>query len=447
MSNKYQLKAGMYLLETLTSGMYNDPLSVYREYIQNSVDSIDTCNNTKNKSVNIELNPSEKRITIFDNATGISSKKAEFVLSGIGSSNKTGKGLRGFRGIGRLGGIAFSEMVTFRTKSKGDNFETTQTWDCIKLNSLLANKNNIKMSIQELFNEVTTININKAANVNSSYFEVRLDGVNSFRNYIFDYKRVKDYISQVAPVDYNHSIFSFGKKINDNIKTHINTYNHYQILLNNKPVFKPYSNQVKVTKSGFDKIEDIIFLSFHIHDKIAAYGWYGKRKEMLGSISKGDDSSGLRVRIGNILLGDEHLLDRCFREDRFNSYLVGEIHVTHPGLIPNSRRDDFIDNEIKTIFYNEIEKTIGLPISKEIRLRSRTQSDLLNINYNKIKSYQVNKDTNKQTTSKPTNQLTKNNGKMILDNKSTSVIVNHVLNNCSECKIIQDLLLNIPKTS
>ena len=41
LKKKTPFKAGMYLLETLTSGMYNEPLTIYREYIQNAVDSID----------------------------------------------------------------------------------------------------------------------------------------------------------------------------------------------------------------------------------------------------------------------------------------------------------------------------------------------------------------------------------------------------------------------
>ena len=32
---------GKHTLESLTSGMYSDPYVVYREYIQNAVDSID----------------------------------------------------------------------------------------------------------------------------------------------------------------------------------------------------------------------------------------------------------------------------------------------------------------------------------------------------------------------------------------------------------------------
>ena len=33
--------AGKFLLEILTKGMYSNPMHVYREYIQNSTDSID----------------------------------------------------------------------------------------------------------------------------------------------------------------------------------------------------------------------------------------------------------------------------------------------------------------------------------------------------------------------------------------------------------------------
>lgn len=35
------ISIGKYTLESLTSGMYLDPLSLYKEYIQNAVDSLD----------------------------------------------------------------------------------------------------------------------------------------------------------------------------------------------------------------------------------------------------------------------------------------------------------------------------------------------------------------------------------------------------------------------
>ena len=40
-SNMAEIEIGKFTLESLTTGMYNDPEIVYREYIQNAVDSFD----------------------------------------------------------------------------------------------------------------------------------------------------------------------------------------------------------------------------------------------------------------------------------------------------------------------------------------------------------------------------------------------------------------------
>ena len=38
---KRELIIGKYTLESLTNGMYASPLDMYREYVQNAVDSLD----------------------------------------------------------------------------------------------------------------------------------------------------------------------------------------------------------------------------------------------------------------------------------------------------------------------------------------------------------------------------------------------------------------------
>ena len=65
MPPKTAFKAGMYLLETLTSGMYNDPLTIYREYIQNAVDSIDLARKRGPISVKINIDPVNKVILVL----------------------------------------------------------------------------------------------------------------------------------------------------------------------------------------------------------------------------------------------------------------------------------------------------------------------------------------------------------------------------------------------
>lgn len=446
-NDKSSFKAGMYLLETLSSGMYNEPLSIYREYIQNAVDSIDLAKINKsssNFSIKIELDPFNKTINIFDNGKGIPYRKAEQILSGIGSSNKKGDGQRGFRGIGRLGGIAFSSKVIFRTKARGENIESIQEWDCVKLNNILSNQKYSNLTLKQLFNKITTFKQCKNIKTNHSFFEVSLEGVTSFRNYIFDIKKINQYISQVAPVPFDSDIFTHSRKINYFLSHNLNKYNTYDILLNGTPIYKPYKNSIKISK-GVDLIHDVKFIKLLIDDNSIVNGWYGIRKDLAGSIAREEHCSGIRVRVGNILLGDEHLLDRCFREPRFNNYIIGEIHVESHNLLPNSRRDDFVDNKTKTQFYNAIEKEIGLPVSKEIRSRSKINSEI-KLNHKKEINH---KPSLKLVISK--NNLEYNSKIITLNNIPEGVpaskILNELLKKCTDCTKLQSVLKEVEKSS
>ncbi len=445
---KSSFKAGMYLLETLTSGMYNEPLSMYREYLQNAVDSIDLMGSRNRRTlmkVTIDLEPIERRIRIFDNGVGIPAETAEQTLSSIGSSDKTGSRLRGFRGIGRLGGIAFSEKAIYRTKAKGEKVESIQEWDCKELRKLLSDSHKSSMTLKEVFKHIATFYQQNSKRPANSYFEVILQGVSSFRNYTLDIEKVRNYLSQVAPVPFSPDEFSCGETINEHLSKNLNHYCKYDIKLNGELIYKPYRDKVEITKKGYDYIDNIRLFEIKVKDVPVGYGWYGERRDLLGSIIKGDGSSGIRVRVGNILLGDAHLLDGCFREPRFNSYVTGEIHVDCPDLIPNSRRDDFVDNEMKTLFYNAVEREIGLPISKEIRLRSKMKSkgvvSPLEVGNQEsdLKPHESSKKGNK---SQEINQM-----HYTSEENSATKILSEILKSCKTCPNLDNILSKISKSS
>jgi molecular chaperone HtpG len=52
------------------------------------------------------------------------------------------------------------------------------------------------------------------------------------------------------------------------------------------------------------------------------------------------------LRKDNIQIGDEKRLVKLHKEPRGNFYFFGEVHAVHPGLIPNARRDYFLQNSI-----------------------------------------------------------------------------------------------------
>ncbi|MDZ7833532.1 MAG: ATP-binding protein [Desulfobacterales bacterium] len=442
-SKKSAFKAGMYLLETLTAGMYNNPMSIYREYIQNAADSIDfalRATKSKNKKIYIDLDPKEKSIKIYDEGFGISADHAEEILSSIGLSSKKEQRLRGFRGIGRLGGLAFCERAIFRTKSKGEGIESIQEWDCNALRNFVSGTQKKTSSLKQLFDNCTYFYHENGKRKGISYFEVKLEGVQSFRNHLMDIKKLHDFISFTAPVPFNYNELSFAKDIDKFLSSKINNFSHHEIILNGDQVYKPYSDMVKLTSKGHDYIVGVEFFEIRAKGSVVAYGWYGKRKDLLGAITKGDLTSGIRVRVGDIQIGDNHLLDSCFRENRFNSYMIGEIHVDSPELIPNSRRDNFIDNEIKEIFYNEIERKLGIPLSKEIRYQSGVRAKNNTLADGKVEGSCHSKREDSKVSKKM--GKTKTDEVNFDDNpsKKNTELLKIFKKRCKDCHIFQDIL-------
>ena len=134
---------GKHTLESLTSGMYSDPYVVYREYIQNATDSIDDAFhqgllNPGEDSINIDINPSERRIAIFDNGCGVPSNLAVKTLISIGNSRKDSSSSRGFRGIGRLSALSYCSKLTFETSYLSEKQGTRIVIDSKRLSELLA---------------------------------------------------------------------------------------------------------------------------------------------------------------------------------------------------------------------------------------------------------------------------------------------------------------------
>jgi molecular chaperone HtpG len=84
---------------------------------------------------------------------------------------------------------------------------------------------------------------------------------------------------------------------------------------------------------------------------------------------------GVRVRVGNIQVGDHTLLEEIFPEARFNSWSIGEVHIVDKRIIPNGRRDGF---EANTHYRNLINHLapVGRDIARKCRASSSRRSKL-----------------------------------------------------------------------
>lgn len=68
---------GKDVLELVSSAMYVEPLTIFREYVQNSADAIDEAHAAKLYSkgetgqVSIEIDAAKRKVTIRDNGVGV----------------------------------------------------------------------------------------------------------------------------------------------------------------------------------------------------------------------------------------------------------------------------------------------------------------------------------------------------------------------------------------
>ncbi len=354
---------GKNVLESLTTGMYSDNRIVYREYIQNASDSIDRAvrDGTLPKEqarMDITINANRRQIRIRDNGTGIPAKRVHAQLGDIGKSAKNFKEQRGFRGIGRLGGLGYCEEVRFVTSYQGETTKTVVAWDCVELRRLLQPQVEPDLDVVAVVSRVTTETSEKE-DVAAHYFEVVLTGVDKGHDNLLELDGIKDYLAQVAPAPFNHQKFTELRKINQKLLELGKKPEEYQLFLNQEQVFKPYARKVAAGNIEKDFLEDIEFFQGEHQGNLFFLGWYGKT--CLSGVIKDQSVAGIRVRKSNLLIGDSRTLDEFFGANRtyqnFNRWYVGEIYVFHHDLIPNSRRDSFEQNETYFAFKQEVEKT------------------------------------------------------------------------------------------
>lgn len=189
---------------------------------------------------------------------------------------------------------------------------------------------------------------------------------------------VIEYISQNAPVPYNLSEFPWGQEITQRLKKEGYVVHEYNINLiigtEHHPLYKPYKSEFLVDKGRqiTDRIEDIEIVKFTAPDQsLLAIGWLAKT-HYLGSIYD-KTVKGIRLRKGNILIGDQQTLNSLFKDPRFNGWSVGEIFAVSPHLVPNARRDNFEKNEA---FFTLVEKMnpFTTQIARDIRNASMARN-------------------------------------------------------------------------
>ena len=340
---------GSYILEILTAGMYQDSRIIFREYIQNACDAIDEAvslgmmSRREDGDVRIDIDPDARNITIEDNGTGISAEEFVRVMGSIADSDKSQSENKGFRGIGKLCGLAYCSTAVFSAKFRGEGVVSRLECNAKIMRELVGEDADNNYKAVEILNLVNEFKSEDTEDIDGHYFRVELKGINEENTDLLDFERVKEYLSFAAPLPYDNGFMPYGRRIHEHAGKLGVKIDEYNIFVNGEQLFKGYTPEF-TTSLGSDEIFGLEFHDFvDDNNNLIAWMWFGISR-FRGVIKNGTLMRGIRLRKKNIQLGNEYTLQKLFQEDRGINYFIGEVFCVSEDLVLSAHREYFIEN-------------------------------------------------------------------------------------------------------
>lgn len=396
MTMKRTPKIGAYVLETLTTGMYIDPLDTVRELVQNAADSIRKAEESRVLARNagrieIRIGHKNRSVHVRDNGVGIATDSAPGQLLNVGMSDKDIEQDAGFRGIGRLAGIAFCDCLRFRTSTQGETTAAVLEFDCVGIRKAISPRNRRKHEMADVLARHSELQTEKCKRADH-FFEVTMLGIADSATQFLEPTALEMYLSETAPVDFDPQDFVFAPKIHRWANKHRLPLPTVSLTIATpsmtREVFKPYRTMYTTshqrTRQFEVRIQDVALYPDQPGENSRFWIWFGV-SDLPGRISD-QRVAGLRLRKNNISLGGPDRVTELFREitadsGRFNAYYIGEIHVLCADAVPNARRDGFENVGSWPRIRREL-----LPFIRERRSQAYKASSARNLPVQKIKA-------------------------------------------------------------
>ena len=362
---------GAGLLALVTTGLYDEPLSMYREYLQNAADAAAKSGTAREARVDIAIDVPNRRVRIRDNGPGLCPEDALDRLLPIGRSSKTLGVDRGIRGVGRLAGLAFAKTVTFTTRTCNNEPVTGVTWHSDRLPDITSSESDLEQAILDCV-EVETL---PGEDYPDHFFEVEVkDVARHSAGLLLNRDAVRDYIGEVCPVPISAD-FPFALEVQELFSgEEAPLVMEVWLEGDQDPVERPHGKAVCFSANKMAEFTDFqpVRIPSTDGDGDMAVGWVA-HSSYLGAIPKEQRIRGIRARAGNIQVGGEAVFEHLYKEERFNRWCVGELHILESQVIPNARRDYFQPGFHLRHLENHL-----TPILREISARCRRESTIRN---------------------------------------------------------------------
>ena len=365
----------------LSEDLYPRKLEVVREYIQNASDALDEYMSVADQIEDraepvIKISLQGRSLLIYDNGIGMDEEEIT-KLKRIAYSEKKAGEEAGYKGIGRLAGVAIADKLKISSTSYGDSKLHHFEFRAKEMRQEISE--NKKKGIQEPASQA----INRHSSIwwtdidpDDHYTMVELRDIKESCGELFDAAQLIEYIGDIGPVDFAPATeFDHGPAISDKLRQNVPDYSPKTIYLSTASgervrIYKPYSNEMSIAEPDFIKITNPDNPA-----ELLAYCWYAsKGKEMLGRMrpsgkifSVGGTSEGEKRRFAGMAyklfgfsIGDRTLPQRTLWTTALPRaiWFTGEIHIIDKAVTPTTDRSHFVENDARQRLFSEARRRI-----------------------------------------------------------------------------------------
>ncbi len=376
----------------LSTDLYPRKLEIVREYIQNASDALDAFAAIAGQleddvALQIKISIQGKSLLIWDSGIGMDEQEIQKLKRIAYSEKKEGREA-GYKGIGRLAGIAVAKKLIISSTSYGDpclhkfEFRARAFQEDIDA----ARRQGLQEPASAVINRHTAIS-DFPVDPDEHYTLVELRDIDDkYHPDLLNPDRLREYVGDIGPVGFSPE-FNYGQRIADHLAKHVPDFSPKTIWLTTATgdrvqIFKPYSSQMQLSEPEFAEVT-------HPAEpqQVLAYCWYAsKGKPLLGKVRaiggkftvEGDTPdekkrlAGLVYKLFGFSIGDRALPLRTLWSKDYTRplWFTGEIHIVDKAIRPTTDRSDFVDNDTRRRLYDAGCRLVALRLNREAQVIS-----------------------------------------------------------------------------
>lgn len=321
---------GAGIVEIITESLYDKPIVVFREYVQNSADAFSSMCETEMSELEINIINADNNLYFIDNGTGINEENFQNKMISIANSQKTRTKNIGYKGIGRLSGLSycknlwFVNILDYKNKKyqiykidgqKYSDIKKSETFGELSFSALMSDIGSIESTVDEGIECTLNQHGSMFASRNTGFL-VMLDGITPILKKTLGEENFLNDLGWLLPVPFYDNLDDRG--IFDKVGTNKVFENgtipakSYHVFYDNTQIFRPLKKEMIRTYLCKCDLESYA---------TCIHSFSNQKIEMM----KTNPFSGIRIYLDNVLLCDENELIPALQQYGFINHGLYEM--------------------------------------------------------------------------------------------------------------------------